>query len=361
MKKKFLKLTVVFVFAALLICALALSTSAASDECPSPNSDNGKHLPGIAASCLNPRLCMLCGEILEPQRDHAFNTKPTCGEGAACVMCGEIPEGYEALGDEYCVGNIPAATCLDDKRCKVCERLMEKAQGHKAVGTVDCGHGVKCSVCHEMLEDKKGNHTFDWANAVTVREATDDTPGIAEVKCTVCQSVCEHMFGTVIQDAEGVASIGSTADVMGATLKVDALASADFAENELAKKHGGALQAFRLALERDGAVYAPNGSRVVTMVLNQNAKAADDLKVFSVKEDGSYEEMTVVTVEGGKVQFETSLFSGAQFIMIDGAAESGLSTGALIGIVAGGAAVVVAAVAIVLVVVLRKKKPEVAE
>ncbi len=359
MKKKFLKLTVVFVFAALLICALALSTSAASDKCA--NSADGNHLPGRAASCLNPRLCMLCGEILEPQRDHAFNTKPTCGEGAVCLMCGEIPEGYEALGYEFCEGNISAATCLDDKRCKVCERLMEKAHGHNAVGTVDCGHSVNCSVCFQTLEDKSGNHTLDWANATIVREATDDTPGIAEVKCTVCQTVREHMFNTVMQDDEGLASIGTTADVMGATLKVDTLASADFAGIKLAKKHGGALQAFRLGLERDGAVFSPSGARVVTMALNRNAKAADDLRVFSVKGDGSYEEMTVVTVEGGNVQFETSLFSDARFIIIDGAVEAGLSTGALIGIIAGGAAVVVAAVAIVLVVVLRKKKPEAAE
>lgn len=360
MKKKFLKMAVIFAFAALLVCALAVSTSAASDKCSSDKSQNGEHIRGRAASCLNPCICQLCGEILEPQRDHAFTTKPTCGEGAQCVMCYQIPEGYEALGPEFCVGNISGATCLEDKRCKVCERLMEKAHGHNATGTADCGHSVTCSVCFDTLEDKKGAHTFDWANATTVRELTDTVPGILEVKCTVCQMVREHMFGAVTQDENGLASIETTGDVMGATLKAEVLKRADFAQTKLAKKYSGALQAFRLDMERDGAAYAPSGERVVTMALNESSKAATDLRIFTVKEDGSYEEMSVVSVDGGKVQFKTSYLSGANFVMVDGEAEAGLPMAALIGIIAGGV-VVVAAVVVVLVVVLRKKKAEAAE
>ena len=80
-----------------------------------------------------------------------------------------------------------------------------------------------------------------------------------------------------------------------------------------------------------------------------------------MKDDGSYEEMNVVSTENGKVRFETTYFAGTQFAIVDADTEAGMSTGLLIGIIAGGAAVVVAAVAVVLVVALKKKKPEAAE
>ena len=103
----------------------------------------------------------------------------------------------------------------------------------------------------------------------------------------------------------------------------------------------------------------------MTMTLNNAAAKVKNLKVFAMKEDGSYEEMNVVATEQGKVKFETTYFAGMQFAIVDADApvvsepDTGMSTGLLIAIIAGGAAVV-AVVAVVLVVVL-KKKPKAAE
>ena len=362
MKKKILKFSVIFVFAALLVCALAMTTNAASGTCD--------HVPGAAATCTTPCVCLRCGEELYPVRGHSSAAPATCGDPETCIMCGT--EMKPAKGYEYCVLNASEPTCTVPSYCLVCGHVAAQATGHTVVDTADCGHAVKCLSCCEIMEDRTGEHTFDWTTAVTVRAASADVPGIVNVTCTTCERTFERSYTNAIADTEGSGSVVSTVEMAGATLKVDTLAVADSASTQLAKDYS-MLQTFKLTLQRDGTVVTPSGARVVTMALNNGAKQVEQIKVFAMKADGTYEEMKVVSVEGGKVQFETSYFSGAQFAIVDAkaapnnnsnantnnGADNGGNIGLIIGIVAGGVVVVAAAVAVV--VVLRKKKANSAE
>ncbi len=363
MKKKLLMFAVVFVFTVLFVSVFAINASAASPTCPVTG---GKHFAGDAATCETDCICQACGEVLTPAFGHNPGLPATCGTAQKCTTCRK--ELNPKLGDEYCVGNREHADCTNDKVCKVCNRLMEAKLGHSipADAHVDCGHAIKCQTCQDIIQNAEGEHTFDWANAVTVREATETSRRLVNVKCTTCERVYERVYPGTITDSEGLGSVdvgegAGASEIIGATLKVDSLKRADYADTAIAKKYQ-MPQTFKLTMEKNGVVVNPTSPRTVTMTLNDAAAKVKNLKVFAMKEDGSYEEMNVVATEQGKVKFETTYFAGTQFAIVDADAklDTGMSTGLLIAIIAGGAAVV-AVVAVVLVVVLKKKKPQSAE
>ena len=352
MKKRILRFSVIFIFAALLVCALAIGANAASATCPVTG---GSHNAGPAADCDSPCVCTECGEELTPKLGHNPGAPATCGSAQTCTTCGEVIK--EALGYDHCVGDIEAPTCTQDQFCRVCTRRMAKATGHSPVGTADCGHGVKCSVCSAFTENATGQHTFDWANATVVREATADSPKIVNVKCTTCERTYERSYQATINDSTGTGSIETTPENIGTSMTIDdSLKVADYADTELAKNND-LLQTFKLTLEKAGGL---TGTQTVTIALSEDAKdAADEIKVYAMLEDGSYEEMEIVSVKDGKIQFKTDYYANTQFaFVVENVVEnerSGLPVGALIAIIAGGV-VLVAAVAVVVVVVLRKKK-----
>jgi len=367
MKKKLLMFAVVFVFTVLFVSVFAINASAASATCPVTG---GKHFAGDAATCETDCICQACGEVLTPAFGHNPGLPATCGTAQKCTTCRK--ELNPKLGDEYCVGNREHADCTNDKVCKVCNRLMEAKLGHSIPtdAHVDCGHGIKCQTCQDFIQNAEGEHTFDWANAVTVREATETSPRLVNVKCTTCERVYEREYIGTTADSEGLGSVDAgegagASEIIGATLKEDSLKRADYADTAIAKKYQ-MLQTFKLTMEKNGVVVNPASPRTVTMTLNNAAAKVKNLKVFAMKEDGSYEEMNVVATEQGKVKFETTYFAGMQFAIVDADApvvsehDTGMSTGVLIAIIAGGV-VAVAAVAVVLVVVLKKKKPQSAE
>lgn len=353
MKKKLLTFSVIFVFAVLLVAAFAVNASAASATCPANN--GGAHYAGTAADCENACVCLMCGEELTAALGHNAGSPATCGSAQKCTTCQK--EIAPALGNEYCVGDRDAADCTNDMSCKTCLRLMERHTGHSiaADAHVDCGHAIKCQTCHAITQNAEGAHTFDWANAVTVREATETSPKLVDVKCTTCNRTYERVYEGTTTDSEGLGSVDATPDVVGATLKVDTLKRADYADTKLGKKYD-MLQTFKLTMEKGGVAITPTEARVVTMTLNNAAAKAENIKVFAMKDDGSYEEMNVVSTENGKVRFETTYFSGTQFAIVD-ADSKGLSTGALIGIIAGAVGVVAIAAVVVVVVLSKKKKP----
>ena len=355
MKKKLLTFAVIFVFAVLLVSVFAVNASAADATCPVTK---GNHDAGPAADCENPCVCQACEQVLTPALGHNPGAPATCGAAQKCTTCQK--EIAPALGTDHCVGDIEAATCTLDKRCKTCLRLMERKTGHSipADAHVDCGHAIKCQTCHAITQNAEGAHTFDWKNATTVREATETSPRLVNVKCTTCERVYERVYPDTTTDSEGLGSVDvgegeSASEIIGATLKVDRLKRADYVDTAIAKEYL-MLQTFKLTMEKNGVVVNPTSPRTVTMTLNDAAAEVKNLKVFAMKEDGSYEEMNVVATEQGKVKFETTYFAGTQFAIVDADAQPGMSTGLLIAIIAGGAAVV-AVVAVVLVVVLKKK------
>ncbi len=135
------------------------------------------HTPGPVATCTEPQVCTVCGEILEEAKGHAPGPAATCTEPQVCTVCGAILE--EATG--HTPG--PAATCTEPQVCTVCGEVLEEATGHTPGPAATCTEPQVCTVCGAVLE-----------------EATGHTPGSAATctkpqVCTVCGAVIEKAKG----------------------------------------------------------------------------------------------------------------------------------------------------------------------
>lgn len=357
MKKSFLRFAVVFALLALIICAFAVTAHAEENEippCTAPGS-NGVHMAGRNATCETDAVCDLCGEILVPRLGHNPGPVATCAAPQTCTTCQKVLVPQLEQNEENCLPNIDAATCTESRVCKICSRVMNKALGHTEEGTADCGHAVRCSTCKAITQNATGKHTLDWENATTVREAGEGVPELIEVTCTTCNRKYERARLTSNTTTNG--SIAATGDTAEAVFEVEILKVADYADTKLGKKYD-MLQTFTAALRTNDGNVQPSDKVEVTIALNKTLSemGKDDVKLFVIKEDGSYEELEIISMENGSVKFETEYL--AQFAIVE---KGGLPLGALIGIIAGAVVLVGGGVAAIVIVACKKKKNKAAD
>lgn len=74
------------------------------------------------ATCLEPRLCEICGETQGSPLGHVWSPA-TCTEPERCGICGET--GKAAAGHDWI-----APTCTEPKTCRICSMTEGSAAGH---------------------------------------------------------------------------------------------------------------------------------------------------------------------------------------------------------------------------------------
>lgn len=121
------------------------------------------HKWGPEATCTEPQVCKLCGEIKEKALGHSWS-EATCTKPETCTRCG-ITEGKTLPHtiEDYTITK--AATCTET--------------GEET--------GI-CTVCHQNVTQAipaKG-HSFDIANAKITTMAGLDNEGVKTEKCSVC-------------------------------------------------------------------------------------------------------------------------------------------------------------------------------
>ncbi len=169
------------------------------------------HTPGVAATCTEPQLCMVCKAVLAKPTGHNFKSKktaPTCTTIGytthTCKTCGYSykDEYVDALGHNY-KDTVTAPTCLKQGyTTHTCERCKDSfitdykdPTGHKW----DNGTVVVNSTCNG-----KGMTQYKCENCEDTRleseDATGHTPGAAATctepqVCTTCGAVINKAFG----------------------------------------------------------------------------------------------------------------------------------------------------------------------
>ena len=98
------------------------------------------------------------------------------------------------------------------------------------------------------------------------------------------------------------------------------------------------LGIYDLSLLLNGAKIQPNGTVEITVPAPDLAADYDSIIVVYIAPDGSYEECKTTVNEDGTITFETDHFS--KYAVIGITENTGLSAGAIVGIVIGSVAVV---------------------
>lgn len=348
----FLRMSMVFVLVALLVCFFAVTANAAATDpnvCTGAKSPDGKHHAGLGATCTTDCKCLYCDYVFDTAFGHTPGDAATCGSDQICTTCAEVIT--PKLGFDACVGDIPAATCTERQQCVVCSRIMAKATGHHAEGTATCGQATKCKDCKTIVDNATGDHTFDWSKKETVRAASANLPELIKLPCTVCGGSYERAFIPTVGDAfASVPNLGAATD--GGKMTTTIIKVADLADNKLAKKHV-LLQAFSLALTKNDKPISMEGM-TVTMKVNDGVLGAgkDNIELYEIAEDGSTAKVEISSFENGEITFKANNLS--KYVIVD-ANEIGGNTGLVVALVVV-AVVAAAAVAVCVVVVLRKKK-----
>ena len=204
---------------------------------------------------------------------------------------------------------------------------------------------------HECMEcDYESVLPHDYVREVT-KEPTAAETGIATYTC----SLCSHIYTEELP--KKIAQI--TGDVVGTVLNVPAGSNAYIPEGtvfdvveqpraevpeqvlgEIAVTADGApkpLGIYDLSLLLNGAKIQPNGTVEITVPAPDLAAEYDSIIVIYIAPDGSYEECKTTVNEDGTITFETDHFS--QYAVIGITENTGLSAGAIVGIVIGSVAV----------------------
>ena len=106
-----------------------------------------RHQPGPEATCTEPQVCTVCGEVLAEAKGHQPGDEATCTEPQVCTVCGEVLA--EANGHQP--GN--EATCTEPQVCTACGEVLTEALGH------DVGDDGKCRRCGKQINPPPGQHT----------------------------------------------------------------------------------------------------------------------------------------------------------------------------------------------------------
>ncbi|MBP3436762.1 MAG: hypothetical protein J6K61_02510 [Clostridia bacterium] len=365
MKKKLyisLFLVVVLLFTSTLIMSVS-AAEATADFCP--ETEDGKHLPGLGATCTNAQLCRKCGFVIEPQRPHAFD-EATCAAPKMCRVCGKR-EG-KRLDCDPATYTREEATCTEPVECGYCHRIIEEALGHEPGAAADCGHAQFCTVCCFPLVNATGKHTFT-GEVTVIKQATAEGYGEYAATCSTCGEDCVmHYTNHVTSSDAKVLTAGGTAKLTpGSYLSMTALKVANYKDVSLANKYS-MIQVANIDLyDSEDAVYEPNGTLTVKMLLNKSAVkfTKEDLKLYHIADDGKATEVDILAIEDGYVVFETDHFSVFALAVENEAGVSvlggsaGLPLGAIIGIVAG--VIVLAGAAVAVILVMKKKNSKAAE
>ena len=120
-----------------------------------------EHIPGAAATCTEPQVCLECGEVIAPALGHKPGDEATCTEPQLCTVCGAVLQ--EALGHK------PGeeATCTEPQVCLVCGEELTPALGHEPGDEATCTENQVCKRCGEVLQEAFG-HKLNAAGACTV-------------------------------------------------------------------------------------------------------------------------------------------------------------------------------------------------
>jgi len=188
------------------------------------------HTPGEKISCTQDQLCVDCGVVLDPARDHTPGDEATCTTAQTCTVCGET------LTDA--LGHTPGdeATCTTAQTCTVCGETLTDALGHTPGDEATCTTAQTCTVCGETLTDALGHTPGDEATCTTpqtctvcgetLTDALGHTPGdeatcTTAQTCTVCGETLTDALGHTPGD-EATCTTAQTCTVCGETL-TDAL------------------------------------------------------------------------------------------------------------------------------------------
>ena len=105
-----------------------------------------------AATCVEPEICVIGGEIRGEPLGHTALAEATCTEASVCSVCGERlaePLGHTMLAE---------ATCTEASVCSVCGTTLKQAKGH-TWKKATCVVPKTCSVCNAQ-EGGLGKHTI---------------------------------------------------------------------------------------------------------------------------------------------------------------------------------------------------------
>ena len=125
------------------------------------------HTPGPAATCTEPQVCTVCGEVLEEATGHTPGPAATCTEPQVCTVCGAVLE--EATG--HTPGS--AATCTKPQVCTVCGAVIEKAKGHTFVTEGDTRTCTVCGYSEKVTATQTSSETAQTANTITEPQTTE--------------------------------------------------------------------------------------------------------------------------------------------------------------------------------------------
>ena len=124
---------------------------ACSEVCPNCGlaREAAPHTPGAEATCTEEEKCTVCQKVLEEAKGHTPGAEANCGHDQTCTVCGTVL--VEANG-EHTPG--AEATCTEPQKCTVCGAELKAANGHSAGVewiTDENGHHKLCA-CGEKVE-----------------------------------------------------------------------------------------------------------------------------------------------------------------------------------------------------------------
>lgn len=127
----------------------------------------------IAADCVNPPTCSICGATEGEPLGHKV-TEYSCDKDTICSRCNQV--AAKALGHEY-----SPLTCVDDSTCIRCGKIKARATGHSFEGG-NCQTVATCAICGAKGE--LGNHKY--SESISCTEA-----GV----CVLCGAGSESAVG----------------------------------------------------------------------------------------------------------------------------------------------------------------------
>ena len=341
-------------------------------------------------------VCTVCGEELEVAEiaanghtagDWVTTKEPTCTEkGSKHIVCAECEEELEvadidALGHvagEWVVTKEPTCTEKGSKHivCTVCGAELETADvdalGHdyQAVVTAptctERGYTTHtCSRCNDSYVDTYvdalGHNFGEWT---VTKEAQEDEKGEEKRTCSVCgatltreieangkltyvETVTEEpkdvteLF-TQAKEEEGSVEIKATTEdnkelvIVFDNSAVQAIGDANVTLSAKVVTENVTVENAELVLEvkLEGATFA-DGEAKVSIPFEKEVPTGKVAKVYYIADDGTKTDMNATLVDG-KIVFTTNHFSTYAVMFEDAqVADSGLSGGAIAGIVIG--------------------------
>ena len=279
-----------------------------------------------------PHVCEFGDWMTDPNNDMKHIRKCECGASES----GDHTYGEWTMKDEnYHTHSCPTCGATEDFEHSFYDWIAKDNNDH----------------VHECMEcDYKSVLPHDYEREVT-KEPTETEVGEATYTCTLCShSYTEELPKKIAQ---------ITGEVVGTVLNVPTGSNAYIPEGtvfdvveqpveqvpeqvlgEIAVTADGAakpLGMYDLSLLLDGAKIQPSGTVEITLPAPDLAIEYDSIIVVYIAPDGSYEECATTINEDGTITFETNHFS--QYAVIGIVENTGLSTGAIVGITIGSVVV----------------------